>query len=583
MSQRRGVTSLIGCVKVPDRRPSPHFLGEAMASGAIASSTPTGQPVLSVQDLSVSFTPDTLVVQNISFSVQAGETVAVVGESGSGKTTMVNAILGLIPRTGLVKGSILLEGNEIVGAQEKEIRRLRGLSMAYVPQDPMSNLNPVTRVGRQVIEAARAHKRLPYGDARDLAVQAMERAGLSNAKESFRRFPHQLSGGMRQRSLIAMGIINSPRLLIADEPTSALDVTVQQVILDNLADLVRKTGTSVLFITHDLGLAAERADRVLVMRNGRLVESGPSKEVLLQPKAGYTRQLVAAAPLVSSKTSGRLAVAVPEAPVLLALDNVTKSYALRKEGERRKAVFKALAGVSLELRRGQTLAIVGESGSGKSTAANLALRLTLPSSGRVLFDGKDLAGRREKELSDFRRRVQPIFQDPYASLDPMFTVEKILEEPLSAFRLGDRSNRRLRIRELLDQVALPTTLLSRSPKELSGGQRQRVAIARALASEPDVIICDEPVSALDVLVQAQILDVLLELQRELNLTYMFISHDLGVVKEVAHEVVVMKRGRIVEKGKSMEIFERPREEYTRALLDAVPGRSLYEQIPAALV
>lgn len=537
---------------------------------------PQPEVVLSVDGLTVAY-GDTEVVRNASFTVRAGETVAIVGESGSGKSTMTGAILGLLPRTASVSGTIAACGTVVTEATERDMRALRGSQLAYVPQDPMSNLNPVLRVGPQVAEAGGVHRSQTRAEARTRAVAALERAGLAEAESRYRQFPHQLSGGMRQRSLIAMGMINDPTLLIADEPTSALDVTVQRVILDNLADLVARSGTSVLLVTHDLGLAAERADRVIVMRGGEIVEQGPSREVLFAPTAAYTRQLIGAAPV--GRTAARVPRPVPEdAPVLLALENVGKVYPPRGHGSRRTAAVSAIAGVSLEVRAGQTLAIVGESGSGKSTAANIALKLTEPSSGVVRFDGADVTRLRGPALTAFRRRVQPIFQDPYASLDPMSTVGRIVEEPLRAFRIGDARSREERVRELLDLVGLPNALLERAPSELSGGQRQRVAIARALAPEPELIVCDEPVSALDVLVQATVLDVLQRIQSDLGVAYLFISHDLGVVESIAHDVVVMTGGTVVERGTVGDVFTDPQADYTRALLDAVPGRSLIDEL-----
>jgi len=526
--------------------------------------------VLSVDNLTVAY-GDVEVVRAASFTIRAGETVAIVGESGSGKSTMTGAILGLLPRNARVSGSITVCGTTVTAATERELRALRGKLLAYVPQDPMSNLNPVLRVGPQVSEAGSVHRTQSRPEARSRAINALERAGLAQAESRYRQFPHQLSGGMRQRSLIAMGMINEPTLLIADEPTSALDVTVQRVILDNLGQLVETSGTSVLLVTHDLGLAAERADRVIVMKGGQIVEQGPSREVLFDPRAAYTRELIAAAPV--GRASSHTPQARVDGPVLLSLKGVGKVYPAKGHGARRTAAVTAIDDVSFEVRAGQTLAVVGESGSGKSTAANIALKLTEPTSGSVLFDGADVTRLRGRELAAFRRRVQPIFQDPYASLDPMSTVGRIVEEPLRAFRLGDARARARRVRELLDLVGLPNALLDRAPSELSGGQRQRVAIARALAPEPELVVCDEPVSALDVLVQATVLDVLQRIQRELGVAYLFISHDLGVVESIAHDVIVMTGGSVVERGPAREVFANPQAEYTRALLDAVPGRS----------
>jgi peptide/nickel transport system ATP-binding protein len=535
------------------------------------------QPIiLDVQSLSISY-GSTQVVDSVSFQVHRGETVAIVGESGSGKSTTASAILGLLSAGAAADGSIRVAGVEVVGASEKTMRGLRRGALAYVPQDPMSNLDPVHRVGTQVVEVANAATRRSRRDADEHAIAALESAGFAHARERFRQYPHELSGGMRQRALIAMGMINAPQLLIADEPTSALDVTVQRVILDNLGSLVERSGTAVILVTHDLGLAAERADRVLVMHRGRVIERGRSRSVLLAPQAAYTRALVAAAP------ANRAGAASPRsdssAPVALSLSGVAKTYPPRGHGRRRTAAVNAVQNLSLEVRRGQTLAVVGESGSGKSTAAAIALRLVAPTAGSVRFHGTDITSARGRELAEFRRRVQPIFQDPYASLDPMSTVERIITEPLRAFGIGDAAGQRRRAAELLEMVGLPATVRGRAPSELSGGQRQRVAIARALAPEPEVIVCDEPVSALDVLVQANVLEVLTLIQRELGVGYLFISHDLGVVEQIAHEVVVMASGEVVESGPTRDVFAAPAHPYTRQLLDSIPGRSLLSPEP----
>ncbi|MDF2561728.1 MAG: transporter ATP-binding protein [Microbacterium sp.] len=527
--------------------------------------------VLDVTSLSVSYGP-TQVVQDVSFRVRQGETVAIVGESGSGKSTTASAILGLLSPGAAAAGSIRIAGVEVVGASEKTMRGLRRGTLAYVPQDPMSNLDPVHRVGAQVVEVANVVGGRARRDADEHAIAALESAGFAHARERFRQYPHELSGGMRQRALIAMGVINAPQLLIADEPTSALDVTVQRVILDNLESLVERSGTAVILVTHDLGLAAERADRVLVMHRGRVIEHGPSRTVLLQPQADYTRALVAAAP--ANRAGAASPVSDGTAPVVLALSDVSKTYPARGHGRRRSAAVHAIQDLSLEVRRGQTLAVVGESGSGKSTAAAIALRLVSPTAGSVRFHGDDITTARGRELVEFRRRVQPIFQDPYASLDPMSTVERIITEPLRAFGLGDTATQRRRAAELLELVGLPASVRGRAPSELSGGQRQRVAIARALAPEPEVIICDEPVSALDVLVQANVLDVLTRIQRELGVAYLFISHDLGVVEQIAHDVVVMAAGKVAEAGPTRDVFAAPTDPYTRQLLDSIPGRTL---------
>jgi peptide/nickel transport system ATP-binding protein len=541
-------------------------------------------PLLEVSNLVVNFDGVGQLrpaVDGISFRVYRGETVAVVGQSGSGKSTAIAAVLGLLPETGKIAAdsSIRLNGTEIVGMGEKQLRALRGTAMALVPQDPMSNLNPVVRIGPQIDEAVTAHNKVSKSEASARSIASLSRAGLPEPEKRIRQYPHQFSGGMRQRALIAMALVNEPMLLVADEPTSALDVTVQRTILDNLAHMVDDSGTAVLLITHDLGLAAERADYVLVMHEGKIVEQGPAATILINPEHEYTRSLVSAAPASSGiKVRERNPLEVGEPEVILSVKNLVKQYKVRESSSHRKTVFTAVDDVSFSIKKGRTLALVGESGSGKSTSAWLAMRLTDPTSGRIYLQGADVTDHNRRQLTEFRSRVQPIFQDPYASLDPMFTVERILLEPLDAFGVGSPKERRIAVAEMLDSVALPTAFLDRHPSELSGGQRQRVAIARALALKPDVVVCDEAVSALDVLVQAQILDLLEEIQRERGLSYLFISHDLGVVRAIADDVAVMQRGRIVEQGTVADIFESPQTEYTAALLDAVPGRDLFQRL-----
>lgn len=543
-------------------------------------------PLLSVRDVTVAF--DTQngtreVLHGISFDVAAGETVAIVGESGSGKSTAATAIIKLLAGTGRVTGgSITLDGRELTTLSEREMERLRGKEIGYVPQDPMSNLNPVWSIGFQVEEAVRANG-LAQGRAaiRARAIEVLQQAGLADAAKRLRQFPHQFSGGMRQRALIGIGLAADPRLLIADEPTSALDVTVQRVILDHMASLTRDRGTSVLLITHDLGLAAERAERLIVMQNGSIVESGPSREILQNPQHPYTKRLVAAAPSLASQ---RIQAVVEDRgvetladlaaiPPTVRVSGLTKEYRIRQGGFR-SDLFRAVDDVSFEIPRGKTLALVGESGSGKSTVAKMVLKLEDPTSGSIEIDGMDVSGFSRAQSFGLRRRMQPVFQDPYGSLDPLRNLENTIAEPLEIHGVGDRTSRRERVRELLDQVSLPQDLATRYPSELSGGQRQRVAIARALALKPDIVVLDEAVSALDVLVQAQILKLLADLQTELGLTYLFITHDLAVVRVSSDLVCVMERGKIVEQGTVDETFANPKQEYTSRLLEAIPGASI---------
>ncbi|MCX4093633.1 ABC transporter ATP-binding protein [Nocardia sp. alder85J] len=535
-------------------------------------------PLLEIRDLAVEFTSGgraVPAVRGAGLTVYPGQTVAIVGESGSGKSTTAHAIIGLLPGTGRITGgSIRFDGQDLVTAPRRELAAVRGRAIGFVPQDPMSNLNPVWTVGFQVRETLRSHGIATGRAAQRRAVELLAEAGLPDAERRIGQYPHEFSGGMRQRALIAMGLACRPKLLIADEPTSALDVTVQRQILDHLDRLTGELGTAVLLITHDLGLAAERAGHLVVMYRGRVVESGPAQQILREPGHPYTQRLVASAPSLTATVRPRAAVPSEPRDDVLVADGLTRKFRIRGNAPWRGTELVAVDDVSFRLRRGATTALVGESGSGKSTVAQLVLGLETPTSGAVTFDGRPLATLDRKALLDFRRRVQPVFQDPYGSLDPMYSIHRTLEEPLRTHRIGTRAQRERTVRDLLDKVALPASILRRYPNELSGGQRQRVAIARALASGPELVVCDEAVSALDVLVQAQILTLLAELQAELGLTYLFISHDLAVVRQIADEVLVMQQGRIVEAAPTGELFDRPRTEYTRRLLDAIPGRNL---------
>ncbi|WP_426225528.1 dipeptide ABC transporter ATP-binding protein [Pseudarthrobacter sp. DSP2-3-2b1] len=544
------------------------------------------KPLLEIRDLAITFKTsagDVQAVRNAHLTIMPGETVAIVGESGSGKSTTALAAIGLLPNNGSVSGGqILLDGEDIAHASEKRMIELRGNTIGMVPQDPMSNLNPVWKIGYQVKETLRANGR-PSGP--DDIAKVLEQAGLPDAHRRANQYPHEFSGGMRQRALIAIGLSCQPRLLIADEPTSALDVTVQRQILDHLDTMTTDLGTAVLLITHDLGLAAERADKVVVMYQGQVVESGPSLELLQNPRHPYTKRLVESAPSLASRriqVAKELGVEAadllapteePAADHVLKIQDLRKVYKLR-HGLGKATDFAAVDGVSFDVTRGTTTAIVGESGSGKSTVAKMVLQLEKPTEGKILFDGVDTAALKPAELFKFRRRVQPIFQDPYGSLDPMYNIFRTIEEPLRVHKIGNKASRVKKVRELLDQVSLPQSSMQRFPNELSGGQRQRVAIARALALDPEVIICDEAVSALDVLVQAQVLNLLADLQANLGLTYLFITHDLAVVRQIADHVCVMEKGKLVETGSTDDVFESPRQDYTKALLNAIPGAKL---------
>ncbi|GGT23575.1 ABC transporter ATP-binding protein [Nonomuraea spiralis] len=529
-------------------------------------------PLLEIRDLSVAFRTrkqDVTVVQNVSMEIMPGQTVAVVGESGSGKSTTAAAVNRLLPAGGrITTGQVLFDGRDLAGVSEREMTAVRGAGIGLVPQDPMSNLNPLMRIGDQIAEALEVHGIAAGRSARARVTELLEMVGIPDPERRAGQYPHEFSGGMRQRALIAMGLACRPKLLIADEPTSALDVTVQRRILDQLEQLTAEMGTAVFLITHDLALAAERADVVAVMYRGQIVETGPAAEILADPRHEYTRRLLKAVPSLSSVRVSEPPAGEP-ADDLVVVEDLRKVFPLRGgAGE-----FTAVDGVSFTIPRGRTVSVVGESGSGKSTTANLLLGLDGITSGRILFDGTDLTSLGRRELFAFRRRVQPVFQNPYASLDPRYTVEKSIAEPLRVHRVGTPAERARTVAELLEKVSLPASLAERLPHELSGGQRQRVAIARALALSPELVVLDEAVSALDVLVQAQILELLAELQRDLGLSYLFISHDLAVVRMISHRVHVMQAGRIVESGTAAEIFGSPRADYTRELLAAIPGQA----------
>lgn len=548
------------------------------------------KPLLEVRDLEVAFQSSTgtvPAVRKANFSIYPGQTIAIVGESGSGKSTIAAAVIGLLPGTGKVTGGqILFEGKDITHCSRKEYEDLRGSKIGLVPQDPMSNLNPVWSIGFQVREALVANNIAKGSEAHKVAVQMLEHAGLPDAERRSKQYPHEFSGGMRQRALIGIGLACNPKLLIADEPTSALDVTVQKRILDHLEGLTDELGTAVMFITHDLGLAAERASYLVVMHRGRVVESGPSLEILQNPRHPYTKRLVQAAPSLSSQrlsAGAKPAHSLHEPSVsvdgqglsdeVLRAENLVKVFDIRgAKGEKQE--LRAVDDVSFSIRRGTTLAIVGESGSGKSTVANILLGLLKATSGEVYYEGVPSSSLSEADMFKLRRKMQPVFQNPYGSLDPMMSIYRCIEEPLRIHKIGTREEREKRVAELLDLVSLPRSAMRRYPGELSGGQRQRVAIARALALNPEIVVLDEAVSALDVLVQAQILQLLTDLQSELSLSYLFITHDLAVVRQSADEVIVMHDGKMVESGSCEELFANPQEDYTRDLIAAIPGASI---------
>jgi peptide/nickel transport system ATP-binding protein len=534
----------------------------------------TTQPLVDVRQLSVSYRSGkhlNQAVRTLSFSIAQGETVAIVGESGSGKSTLANAILGLLPDNAQINtGQLWVDGHDLTHANERQKRTLRGRTVGLVPQDPMVSLNPTLRVGQQIGEALvlAQGKRYPGVDA-DI-IELLQQVGLDKPVLRARQYPHELSGGMRQRVLIAIALAGNPRLIIADEPTSALDVTVQRKILDHLQRLVSERGISLLIITHDLGVAADRADRILVMQHGERVEQGPPGQILGAPQHDYTRALIAAAPAFAKRREPSARID-PTQPPILSLQNVGKTFTLPKvKGE--DSTLLALEGLNLQVYPGQTLAIVGESGSGKSTALRIALGLEKPTQGQVWFDQQNVTHLNWRDFRPLRQRLQLVQQNPFAALDPRFTVFDSIVEPLVSFGLLKGPALEQAARELIARVHLPVSFLDRLPRELSGGQCQRVAIARALALKPDLLLLDEPVSALDVSVQAHILDLLEELQREMGIAYVLVSHDLSVVANFAHEVLVLRNGKVVEQGAVERIFSQPASDYTRELIAAIPGR-----------
>ncbi|WP_432129463.1 ABC transporter ATP-binding protein [Streptomyces sp. bgisy082] len=528
-----------------------------------ASETPA--PLVDVRDLSVSFDRadgSVRAVDGLSLTLAEGRALALVGESGSGKSTVAGALLGLHRGTGAkVTGSVRVGGIDVATAGPADLRRLRGGVAAMVFQDPLSSLDPYYAVGDQIAEVYRIHAGGSRKAARARAVDVLDRVGIPDAARRSRSRPHEFSGGMRQRALIAMALACEPRLLVADEPTTALDVTVQAQILDLLHELRRETGTALLLVTHDVGVAAESVDEVLVMRDGREVERGPVAGVLGAPSEPYTRALLSAVP----RLDGPVRAPSEEGDVLL------EAVGLRREFGRGKRAVTAVDDVSLTVRAGETLGVVGESGSGKTTLGRMLVRLLDPTGGRLRYRGTEIGALSERDLRPYRRELQMVFQDPVASLNPRRSVGESIADPLRV--AGERDERRIRdrVRELLDRVGLDPDRYEAYPHEFSGGQRQRVGIARALAAEPRLIVCDEPVSALDVTTQAQVVELLAALQAELGLGLVFIAHDLAVVRRVSDRVAVMRGGRIVEQGPVEEVYGTPRDPYTRQLLAAVPS------------
>jgi peptide/nickel transport system ATP-binding protein len=559
-------------------------------------------PLLEVRDLRVNFGAHEA-VRGVSFDIAAGETLALVGESGSGKSATALSLMQLVAEPGRVSGSVRFEGRELIGLPPRDVRALRGKQISMIFQEPMTSLNPVLTVGAQIVETLREHEALSRQAARARAIELLDLVRIPEPQRRFDDYPHELSGGQRQRVMIAMAVACRPRLLIADEPTTALDVTIQARILDLLDTLRRELSMALLLITHDLGVVADHADRVAVMLAGRKVEEAPTAELFAHPRHAYTQGLLSASlnvaddlhyqswilpeirhtsPAGPSADEGGFVV-VPRKPAarttsaiktgegpLLAVRDLRVTYPQRHGAP----ALNAVDGVSLSIARGETVGLVGESGCGKSTLSRAIMRLVPVERGSIALEGTDIAALGERALRPLRRKVQMVFQDPYASLNPRRTVGEILETVLAVNGESDAASRRARARAALERVKLPAAALARYPHEFSGGQRQRIGIARALVLEPALLICDEPVSALDVSIQAQILNLLVELKHELGLSMLFISHDLSVVRYIADRVHVMQGGRIVESGDQSEIWRAPQHPYTRTLLAAIPGREV---------
>ncbi|MDP9835553.1 peptide/nickel transport system ATP-binding protein [Neorhizobium huautlense] len=545
-----------------------------------AASAAQPAPLLSVKNLSVAYGANR-VVHDVGFELGRGKSLALIGESGSGKSTIARAVLRLLPGAGHATGEVEFDGREILGLPERQFRPLRGRAIGFVPQDPGNSLNPVRTIGVQAMEAASLTDETNAALRKVLILETFAQVGLDNPQRVYDSYPHQLSGGMLQRVLIGLAVLPRPALLVADEPTSALDVTIQKRILDLLTRLQHDLDISLLLITHDLAIAAERADQLVVLKDGAVQEAGKTRTVFSSPNSAYARKLHADVPALNPDRYAKL-----RDPGFRLLDRtsgtaskievsaVTKTFAV--DGK----VLTAVDDVSFSVPAGTTHALVGESGSGKTTTIRLLLGLDEPDTGEIAIAGENLAGRSQQQLRSVWRQLQLVYQNPFTSLDPTWTVEKLVREPLDRFKVGTAAERSEQVREALSNVGLGEHLLSRKPGALSGGQRQRVAIARALVLKPDVIVLDEPTSALDVSVQADIVEVLLSLQARLGLTYVFVSHDLALVRQLAHTVSVMQRGRIVEHGRVSDIFDNPQHGYTAALLDSIPsGISTISQTP----
>ncbi len=530
-------------------------------------------PLLTVRDLSVHFhTRNGLVkaVDGISFDVEAGKTLAIIGESGSGKSVACYSMLGLVPMPPgrFEGGSAMLGDRDLLTMKESELRKVRGKGISIIFQDPMTSLNPYMKIGDQMIEPLQLHFGMGKKEAWKKATETLAEVGIKNPEERMNAWPFEFSGGMRQRVVIAMALITEPEIIIADEPTTALDVTVQAQILKLLKELQQRRNIGVIFISHDLSVVADIADHICVMQNGAFVEQGSRDDIFKRASHPYTQKLLSAVP-DTHKTQAHPDAEQP----LVRVENLCTWFG----GGKKTEPVKAVDNVSFDIRRGEIVGLVGESGSGKSTTGRSILRLLKPTSGSIQFDGKELAHLDMRQMKPLRRRMQMIFQDPYASLNPRMTVYDTLAEPLLLHRVVTRKELDTRVFELMDSVGLARQAVLRYPHEFSGGQRQRIAIGRAIATHPEFIVADEPVSALDVTIQAQILDLLLDLVDRFNLTMLFVSHDLAVVRYLSDRILVMKDGQLVEEGNAADVFDRPEQAYTRELLASIPGKSLLEQ------
>ncbi|SET51879.1 ABC transporter ATP-binding protein [Paracoccus homiensis] len=530
-----------------------------------------GGKVLSVRDLRISFSQEGRIipaVKGVSFDIGQGETVALVGESGSGKSVTALSTVQLLGGAAMVEGSVSYEGREMVGASDRTLREIRGNDISFIFQEPMTSLNPLHTLEKQLSESIALHQGLTGDKARARIIELLTRVGIRDPETRLADYPHQLSGGQRQRVMIAMALANGPHLLIADEPTTALDVTIQAQILDLLAELKQQERLSMLFISHDLGIVRRIADRVCVMKDGEIVEQGPVEAIFANPRHAYTRKLLAAEPTGAADP-------IPAGAKTLVRTQDLKVWFPIQRGLLRKTVghVKAVNGATLSVRAGETLGIVGESGSGKTTLALAIMRL-IDSDGPIIFMGQDIAGWGAKQLRRLRRDMQIVFQDPFGSLSPRMTVEQIIAEGLGVHGIDKDQDRRQLVAEIMAEVGLRPETMHRYPHEFSGGQRQRIAIARAMILRPKVVVLDEPTSALDMTVQVQIVDLLRGLQQKYGLAFLFISHDLRVVRAMSHQIMVMRAGEVIEQGTAAEVFDTPRTDYTKTLLKAAfPDRA----------